>query len=323
NRYLIITVDTEAQPPRQSEDHVGKLIYGRTEVGDLGITEMMDIADSNEKKITFFVDIMAELVYPGEISQVCKEIYGKGHDVQLHAHPEFVPSDFWKDRGIEREGSMNLWNLKQSRSCIRWMVEKMSEWGIEGPVAIRGGGYRYNSNILIASEENGINLDFNYYHLHRKIPLTEKVQPQPFNIGNLPMFSWSNGVIEVPVSTIRMEEDFAKSGSRKRLDEYFIRDNADSINELFDAYFKECKGPQVLVMVLHSWSFLGFDDKTGFYEYQGLEKRDSFEKFLQNLPDDIEVITAKKLSEMISDNKIRTKVSVDVDIANYGWGENV
>ena len=318
-RFLIITVDTEAQPPRQSEDHVQRLIYGRSKKGDFGIGEMMDIADRNSKKISFFVDFIAELLYPGEIQAVCEDILNRGHDVQLHAHPEFAAVDFWEELGIAREGSMNHWNYEQASKVLSWMMQKCSDWGLPTPVGIRGGGYRYNMHLLHASADSGLTLDFNYNHLHRKIPLNEITQPQPFNIGPLPMFQWSNGLYEVPVSTIRMEEDFAKTGSRKRFDEYFIRNLKEGVYEKMYEFFDETKGPGVLIMLLHSWSFLGFNQKKGYYEFDNLGKRDAFDSFLANLPEDIQVITVRELHDKIAAGEIEPLISIDTSIADYDY----
>jgi hypothetical protein len=315
--YVIITVDTEAQPCRQSADHVNRLIYGRSEHGEFGIRHMMDIADKYSKKITFFVDIVADLVYPSEVQNVCEDIHSRGHDVQLHAHPEFANDGFWKDLGVAKQGAMNRWNYDHSKKVLGWMMERCGGWDIPTPIAIRGGGYRYNSNTLLAAGELGITLDFNYNHLHRKVPLNEPTQPQPFNYGPLPVFRWDNGITEVPVGSIRISDDPAYHSSRKRFDEYFLRDFSENLNEHIKRFFDESRGTGALVLLMHSWSFLGLNDKSGYYEFDGVEKRDAFENFLRELPDEFQVVSAAEFSDLVLKSEIETMLEISTDVAKY------
>jgi len=315
--YLIITVDTEAQPPRQSENHVDRLIYGKSKEGSFGIGEMMEIADRYSKKITFFVDIIAERIYPGEIRDVCMDIHSRGHDVQLHSHPEYADESFWRELDIPRQGAMNRWNAEQSSKIITWMIGKCEDWGIPRPVALRGGGYRYNAHILQTENEIGLTLDFNYNHLNRKVPLKEPVQPQPFNLGPLPVFRWSNGIVEVPVSTFSNDEDPAKHATRIRFDENFVMKYESDLHERMRKYYSETKGPPILVMMIHSWSLLGYDKDSGYYVFDDAKKRDGFERFLRDLPDDIHVITASEIHEMSESEKLDTKLTLDLDFARY------
>ena len=51
--YVMITVDTEAQPQRASKNHVERLIYGRFGEEELGIGHMMDVADKYSKNFPY------------------------------------------------------------------------------------------------------------------------------------------------------------------------------------------------------------------------------------------------------------------------------
>jgi hypothetical protein len=315
--FVMITVDTEAQPVRAAKDHVERLIYGRFGEEELGIGHMMNVADKYSKKVTFFVDIVADRVYPEEIKRVCEDIVSRGHDVQLHAHPEFADDEFWEELGVPKQAAMNRWNFKQAKGVIGWMMEECEKWGIPTPVAIRGGGYRYNTNTLLASGELGISLDLNYNHLHRKIPLKEPSQPQPFNYGPLPVFRWSNGMIEVPVSSMEMGEDPGHHISRRRFDEGFLRDFGEGLNNRIARYFDEARGTGVLVLLMHSWSFLDLNRDNGHYELGGYEKRDGFERFLRDLPEDFKVITASEMGELVNSGEIETVMEISTEVARY------
>jgi len=315
--YVMLTVDTEAQPQRATKDHVERLIYGRFGEEELGIGHMMDVADKYSKKITFFVDIVADRVYPGEIKEVCEDIVRRGHDVQLHAHPEFADDGFWKELGVPKQAAMNRWNFEQAKGVIGWMMEECGKWEIPLPVAIRGGGYRYNTNTLLASGELGISLDLNYNHLHRKFPLKEPSQPQPFNYGPLPVFKWDNGMIEVPVSSMEMSEDPGHHISRRRFDESFLRDYGDDLNERIKKFFEGTRGTGVLVLLLHSWSFLRVNGDSGHDEVGEKRKSMAFEKFLKDLPDEFKVITASEMAELVERGEIETVMEISTGVASY------
>jgi len=301
DKYIVITIDVEAQPPRQTEQHVERLIYGNFTEGRAGILEMMDAADAIGAKLSFFVDILEEYLYPGEISQVLDDINSRGHDIQLHTHPEYIPENVWQqwqqdplwdELGVERTTASNCWNQGTAEFILGKELEILDQNNISKPVAFRGGAYRYNANLLNAMADLGINNSYNYNPI---------VSSQQFDRGKQPIFQWENGVYEIPVSYFSSSNN--QFSDRFDSNEWNDTDLSVSINE----FFNEAKGDTVLVMMMHSWELLGteedLEDGKYNYVYDGTWRTEAFQQFLQNLPEDVNVITATELSEKINNGE--------------------
>src|SRR5262249_19728293 len=97
-RRLVITVDVEALPKGQPDRHVERLIWGRFDGNEVGIRRMMEIAERHGHPLTCFVDFCEQELYGDLIDDAAREIAAAGHDVQLHAHPDLLSDQFWRDR---------------------------------------------------------------------------------------------------------------------------------------------------------------------------------------------------------------------------------
>ena len=114
-----------------------------------------------------------------------------------------------------------------------------------------------------------------------------------------------------------MEDDPAKQSTRRRFDENFVKSFEADVYERIGRFFDQTSGTPVLVMLMHSWSFLGYDSDLGHYVYQDKGKRDAFERFLQSLPSDYQVITARELSEKWENGEIETTMTLNVELAEH------
>jgi hypothetical protein len=309
-KYIIITIDTEAQYPRANQNPVQELIYGNFTQGRVGIIEMMDAANNVGIKLTFFVDVLEEYLYPGEIRQVLHDIAENGHDIQLHQHPYLIPNETWKAWENESEGAtlsaenttLNCWDRQAADFIVEKMISIFSEEGIETPIASRGGSYRFNAEILNSFQAHGINYSYNYN------PAAANVN---VSLGKQPLFQWSNGVYEVPIS-------FMPSANQtidpyKRFDESYW--NSTNLAIEIDDFFNESNGDNVLVMMLHSWSLLGTvpDDSDGKYNYiyDGEWRKEAFVNFLGNIPEDVNIITATELAKKIESGELQPSTQFD------------
>jgi hypothetical protein len=59
------------------------------------------------------------------------------------------------------------------------------------------------------------------------------------------------------------------------------------------------------------------NNESGYYEFTGTEKSDAFERFLRELPDDFEVITAAELSEIAGKGEIESVLEMSIGVASY------
>ena len=94
---VFITVDTEHSIGGAFRDRnlkpVGneKRIWGKIGDKSFGIPLMMDIAETYDIRLTFFVEVMNKYYFgEDETKKVCEYILNRGHDVQLHLHPNYL-----------------------------------------------------------------------------------------------------------------------------------------------------------------------------------------------------------------------------------------
>lgn len=308
-KSLIITIDVEAGPHLQSADHVDRLIWGKFGEHRLGIGRMMEIAERFGQKLTFFLDYCETLRWPGEFERISRVISERGHDIQLHAHTQFLTDVFWKERGLGPIScGMDQYPEQHAAILMEFLASCALTMAGKPAVAFRGGAFRYNRSILEAMGRCRIPLSFNY---------NIKTPSQCNNDRNRGVFRWSNGIIEVPMSYTNIrnkvrEFEFSSTSSTDFADHDLVRD-------YMQQFFAEFGSHAVLVMLLHSWSFLYRvnQEKGGFhYEFKGHKLAETFERFLGSLPDDVRLITASELNQMIKDGAFSVEESrsvVEVD----------
>ncbi|MDQ3817160.1 MAG: hypothetical protein M3362_05655 [Acidobacteriota bacterium] len=301
-KRIIITIDVEAQPQRQSSDHVERLIWGRFADNEMGIGQMIEIADRYGRMLTFFVDFCEAFMYPGAFEKVADYIVSHGHDLQLHAHPEFLPDDFWTSRGLVPKKMLpGDYTQDYAEPLMDFLVGYGKAVGGRMPIAFRGGSYRYNHEILKAMERAGLVLSFNY---------NTSANHQLNNEENISVFNWSNGITEVPIGNLYLDNRlkvFNFNSGTDFSDTKFIR-------KYIKKYFAEFGPNAVLSLVMHSWSFLYPSEETGHFEYRDNHLRDKFESFLANLPRGVEVVTASQLSDLIREKKLKVERVRDIEI---------
>lgn len=94
---VFITVDTEHSiggafsDPKLKPVGNEKRIFGKIGDKTYGIPLIMDIADADKIPTTFFVEVLNKHHFgEAETREVCKYILDRGHDVQLHLHPNYL-----------------------------------------------------------------------------------------------------------------------------------------------------------------------------------------------------------------------------------------
>jgi hypothetical protein len=310
NRYALITVDTEAQPRRASGEHVKRLIWGEHESGTAGIREMCAVADEVAAKLVYFVDACGVYSLGNDYAEAVRWLVSLGHDVQLHTHSEFLPDSFWNSNGFStRPRLLNEYDEDRAYFTIRYFSEYLA--GITGkPVnAFRGGSFRWNAGTLRALGELGIPLSFNnsmWAYGKGACPHAETtVHP----------FVWSNGVIEVPLT----ERRFPILGQGNEWGMLTFPASQSGASPPWRALwpFTIGRNISVLVVLVHSWSFL-YWDKNGYAEYRGDQRIEEFRNLMHRLAKDYDIITTREFLDLHACGKIVTHRQVDMSILRYG-----
>lgn len=307
NRYAMLTVDTEALPRRASGDHVRKLIWGEHEGGTAGVREMVSVGDEFGAPHVFFVDVCAAHAYGNEIDEVIRWLDNAGHDVQLHAHPEYLPEAFWKEFGFNyRPRFMNQFDEAKAEFTLKYFGKRISDITGKPILAFRAGSFRWNANTLRALKSAGIPLSFN----NSMKACQDGVSPYAEQ-SNLP-FAWSNGIIEVPMTERRLIPISERLGWERLSFPYSNRYFAPPWRAVWP--FTLGISHSFLVVLLHSWSLLHWD-RSDQAEYRSDRRLESYRKLVRGLAKDYDVITTSDFLDLYSRGKINTTHSVDLAMA--------
>ncbi len=288
-QYLVITIDVEALPLRQSQEHVERLIYGNFPgQGRAGIVDMMDIADRHNVKLTFFLDVLEEVIYPKQIEAVARLIVARGHDLQLHTHAEIMPDEFFKKLGFPRKISNEL-NQAEAAALFAEVKHIVAGWGVPPFLAYRTGSYRYSQGLVQAMPQAGIAFDYNYN-------ITGRSQ-RKLGLENVAMFRWENDVVEIPVSYIEQPPAVPVQFNDSA---YVTTGRPEDAYDLILRFQEQWHSPNVMIMMMHSWSLLSVKPGSNYFEYAGPAKADLFDRFLTSLPPQVKVVTATDVSKLVA-----------------------
>lgn len=230
---IFITIDTE-----DNYFEVPRLITGEGLTGNPGIHKILDITEQYGFKSNVFLDVYNHHNFqPGVLQSIAQSIYDRGHEVELHTHPDYAKHlDFYK-------GYIYKYPLEGQIRIMEYGKNLIYEWTGEYLVAHRGGSYAMNEDTLNALYEVGIPIDSSLYFQHKNNQLKEA-----FTINKVSFYART---IEVPVTLVRI----AKSDGSYRNSKFDI--DAHSYDQLIKV-IQSAKGNNLptLTLFLHSFSFI-------------------------------------------------------------------
>jgi ubiquinone/menaquinone biosynthesis C-methylase UbiE len=299
----MVTVDVEAQPRRAEKDHIDRLIWGRFPNERAGIDEMMRISDRHGVKMTLFLDYCEEHLYGDALLDVGREILRSGHDLQLHAHLDFLSKEFWSAHAISRNVNLNRLEPDQAAAAFDFICDRHQFVAGAPPRAFRGGGYRYNAAVLDALVQRGVRLDSSVN--------VARGHHQPVSLPHSSQYLWSNGCLEVPVSCV---EPFRKLGRCVpfNFNESAVN-SADRMAEFLDDFYEQRGNDAIAVLVMHSWSFLKLDGR-GFFSQVVPELVAKYDAFLDKIARKVEIVTASDVLALSDKSAIKLDAEREVSI---------
>jgi len=165
---VFFTVDTEVYPifpdwrdTRLAAD-IRRDIYGSAGGREYGLEYQLGVFEEHGLKAVFFVEALFAScpdVGIGPLQKVVDAILSKGHDVQLHVHPEWCP---WIPQfsGLTKELIGDL-PFDDQRALLETGAENLRRCGAEVS-AFRAGDYAATSETLRALKSIGLRLDASY-----------------------------------------------------------------------------------------------------------------------------------------------------------------
>jgi hypothetical protein len=197
---VVLTIDTECWPKtrgwRESamEADINRDIYGVVDGGEYGLRFQMQLLNAHRLRAVFFVEsLFASVIGSDPLRRIVTEILAAGHDVQLHAHPEWL-------RWIELPGlppakgsHLKLFTMSEQAQILGHSLVNLRAAGAPNVRAFRAGNFGANEDTLRALATHRILFDTSHNMCVRPdcelFPDTRPLQPFVFE-----------GVTEYPVS---------------------------------------------------------------------------------------------------------------------------
>jgi SAM-dependent methyltransferase len=271
----VVSVDVEAFSFRAAQDPIDTLIWGRFPEGDFGLDRMMTIAERRGVRLSLFLDYPEFFTYGEAFLDIGREIVRRGHELNLHLHLDSFPRSFLE--GLRKRSTsvdLNTFTDHAAADCVSSLLDLHSRVTATPPVALRGGGYRYNGSMLRALRTANIPASSNY---------NRAAKLQPYDLGDRAQFQWETGTLELPIPS---QHGFLRRGYQTHFN-FNIRPFsaapmpvAIANSRLFlDRFHRELGDEAVATFVMHSWSFLRMD-QNGRFSSVNPDAPELFEAFL-------------------------------------------
>lgn len=295
--YILLTIDTEGH---RGNTPVAEWIYGKYKGKEYGINKIMDICDALNIGASFFLDIAEAWTWGDKvIRQIGTTILNRNHDLQMHLHPDH----FTKSNRL----FLHNYNYEEQRQILQTCLDKFIQLFEYKPIAFRAGKYGANYDTLNILSGLGIKQDFSMFYNQKWCDLNNP----PFTINNLKKYK---NLIEVPVTVFKSFDIF---GIRR-----FEAISIDSISPAeFKKFFKkiiEKNKPRIIVLMLHSFSFIKMDKKGDIkrIDKSAIKRTKKILKILSQ-KNNISFITTSELWQKIKENNLlNDKVDFIPEIKN-------
>ena len=313
---VFITIDVEtsiggafARPDELKPVGAEKRIYGRIGSKEYGIPLVMDILEQYNLKGTFFVEPFCSFYFGEEmVRSVCQYILNRGHDVQLHLHPNYQIFQYpdWQERAKRKKLFPDIiakYPLKEQINLIKKGKKILEGCGVN-PIAFRAGNFGANLATLEALKQNGFLFDSSYDALNLgkicflyQLPITNHQSPVPI-LNDLTLI---NGICEFPITNYY---EF-KIGNFKKLRHLDIcAVSFLEMKQVLKQAFK--KGPKHVTFILHSFSFIKKKDvqyKTAKPNFIIIKRFKKLCEFLNKNTNLFKVTTFSEFAQSLSPNK--------------------
>ncbi|MDO7835779.1 hypothetical protein Q4610_12070 [Sphingobium sp. HBC34] len=162
---LLITVDTELSSALHQRglslaDNVRRSIWAETQGQGYGIGWQMDLLDAHGLKGVFFLDPMPALVDGADfLKPVVDAIVGRGHEVQMHVHTEWLAWAKASPVGDRRGRNIGDFALDDQIVLLTLARDLLEYAGAPAITAFRAGNFGANDDTLRALATIGVAWD--------------------------------------------------------------------------------------------------------------------------------------------------------------------
>jgi hypothetical protein len=291
---VVITIDTECSEERMVSGRLrppvgyDTRIWGRfrNQERPLGIPLIMDELEACGLTGTFFVEPLAQHHFGMEgLGEVCQGIRNRGHDVQLHVHPNHRRIE-WRRPGLEPLPTLlTQYSEGEQRELLREGLESLIAAGVprESLTCFRAADFGADEATWRAMAGCGLSVSSNYNLCSRWCRLSAPVR-------TVDAFQATGAVMEVPIST------FAERAGFRHL-----QISAVSAAETL-RYLRAARrmGVSTVCIVTHCFEFFHLDSvdpPLGRLNGRNLERLRTLCRYLRRHAGEFEVETLAELGE--------------------------
>jgi|GEM_PF-602749 len=302
---FLFTIDTEISMggalADSSLEPVGpeQRIWGQTSSGTAGIDLFMDLFDEFDMKGVFFFEVCGRnVVEEASLERAAKHIHARGHDVELHVHPEFrVDIEAVRAGTAEKPSALfHSYSHAEQVKLLRSTAERLHAWTGRWPSTFRAGGFGADERTMAALKTAGVPIDSSYNMWSIELETCQfDCRPALNDVALL-----APGVLEVPVTCYRA------AGPRGGLRQFDLAaiNATEAIAVLEDLY---SAGTRVCTSLTHSFRLLHTTD----IQYGDAR------------PDTFNIHRVRALCRFLHDNRDRFEVCTYRDLPLERWQEEL
>lgn len=199
---VFITIDTEISSPlgpawrtHGLQHELERDVFGRTAEGPFGIEYQMEVFDRHRLKATFFVEALFAAEGGIEpLRAMVDSVRGRGHDVQLHLHTEWLSRFGTNPLGVKTGQHIRDFGVEDQARLLRLGLAHMEQAGASTISSYRAGNFGASWETLEALGRAGLRTDTSMNPAHFGGACRMPVPAVPTGLVE------RHGVLEFPVT---------------------------------------------------------------------------------------------------------------------------
>jgi hypothetical protein len=264
----------------------------------LGIDLIMRELEACNFRGTFFVEALGSHHFgQAGLTEVCRALHGRGHDVQLHLHPIQRNAE-WHTRGDKpANDDIASYPVDQQVRLLREGLDILEQCGIPRSTlrAYRAGNFGASNDTWRAMKEAGLTLSSNYNPCYFSKNCKMRTTSPEAGVFETEV----PGVWELPITNFKEP----RGGFRH------LQITAVSLDEMKEALWQSRRlGVGEVTFVTHSFEFFFLDSipsRRGHKNVINARRLRGLFEFLRDNPDDFEVETVGALAGRLAEQAPR------------------
>jgi hypothetical protein len=270
----------------------------------LGIGRIMDELEACGFRGTFYTEAIGAGAFGiAGLRKVCTHMVDRGHDVQLHLHPNLREPQWHSKKAQQPDDNISSYSRQEQVALLKEGIDILAEAGVPKSdiLSYRAGNFGASNETWHAMAESGLVLSSNY---------------NPFYLGRECQIDYaeaSSDLFETPAQQVwelPISNFLQPNGGFRHL-----QITATSLEEMKEALIQSRRlGIGHVTFVTHSFEFLCIDSpamRLGHPNRVNLHRLRGLLRFLRDHPDDFIVDTAGALAKRLKNTDAAPSLSAE------------